>query len=238
MVVVSLLHVRATAHISLSNERHDAACCQHDDDAGNAHQDGIVLVFQLSSLWLKLVGVFLGIVAEHVVNHCGSDEADDGSHQQVAGIVNAEVDARIAHRQSPEGKEDVEPAPSHEIHRKECHAPGVGGMGGWESVSATTIVEGDMYQRRDGVVEVAGAHPFHHRLEQGGGSLVADEDAHHDGHHARHRHLVVEVTYHDVEKCRIKWHPCESVCEHCHEVIPVCIMKAIQKEKYLCINLA
>ena len=95
-VVKSLLPV-----LGLSNEHHDTACHKHQGNADATYGDGDVGMNEWHFARQELVGVFLKEVLEGIIAHGGCRKTYQRAYQEIARIVDAQVDSGVAHHKGP-----------------------------------------------------------------------------------------------------------------------------------------
>ena len=79
-------------------------------------------------------------VTKHTIRQTRTNKAHYRTYQEVARIVSAQIDARIAHHQCPRKEKQREPTSAKQIVDEKCKAESIGGMGRGETVSAAPIV--------------------------------------------------------------------------------------------------
>lgn len=81
------------------------------------------------------------------VDDAGTQHTNKHASQQVARIVNAQIQPRITRQQGPENQKQAEVTPSQEKNHKAGESPTIGGMGRRKAESSTTVSVHNMDKR-------------------------------------------------------------------------------------------
>ena len=125
--------------------------------------------------------------------------AYEAAKEDVARIVDAQVDAGISAERSPNEQQQGETAMADEQGKEEAEAKGVGGMAGDEAVAPATVAVDNVDQMHDGWL-MRGTEALEQGLADAGGHLVAQEDGEPDGQHRGPKALGGIVVGYDIEQ--------------------------------------
>ena len=98
---------------------------------------------------LHLIGIGKASYQEtkHKVHDCGTQHTNEHASQQVAWIVNAQIQARITREQGSENQKQAEVPSSQEKNHETGESPTIGGMGRRKAEGSTTVSVHNMNER-------------------------------------------------------------------------------------------
>jgi len=81
------------------------------------------------------------------VDDAGTQHTNEHACQQVARIVNAQIQPRITRQQGPEDKKQTEVPSPHEKNHETGESPTIGGMGRRKAKGSTTVSIHNVHKR-------------------------------------------------------------------------------------------
>ena len=166
----------------------------------------------------------------HGIDGAAGEEAEEGAAENVAGIVEAEIDARVAAEAGPEQEGQRGEAPT-EVEREEgAEAEGVGGMAGDEAVEAPSPTLHEIHEAFEQGL-VAGAEAVEEGLAEAAGEAVGDEDEQGHGGDDEEDFAPGAVLQQDVEQHEEQGHPRAGLGHHHEDVVHVGALAAVQGQQ-------
>ena len=167
---------------------------------------------------------------QHGIDGAADEEAEEGAAEDVAGIVEAEIDAGVAAEAGPEEEGQRGEAPT-EIQREEgTEAEGVGGMAGDEAVEAPSPTLHEIHEAFEQGL-VAGAEAMEEGFTEAAGEAVGDEDEQGHGGDDEEDFAPGAVLQQDVEQHEEQRHPRAGLGHHHEDVVHVGALAAVQGQQ-------
>lgn len=146
-----------------------------------------------------------------------AQESEQHSRHQVARVVNAQVEPRIALKRGPKSEEKRQSAMAEEPRDEENEAPRIARMGGWKTVGAAAIAIDNVNPRADGIVEVARTQPCHRRTQKLRVAGIGERENRTHRQERDQHHFPMEIPQHHIDERRVHRNPLEFAADEPHK---------------------